>query len=105
MFILKSVESFCKFMKTGNTMSDSESLPSVRKARVTAMQQISQSDQSAHEESGDDIDETSSIGSASTFDNTSRSDTPTNRGRRRGKGRWKFKNCKLAYKCTTFIKV
>ncbi|GBN19066.1 Retrovirus-related Pol polyprotein from transposon TNT 1-94 [Araneus ventricosus] len=50
-------------------------------------------------------DETSSIGSASTFDNASRSDTPTNRGRRKGKGgRWKFKNCKLAYKCTTYIK-
>lgn len=104
MFVWKRVESFCNYMNLPRNMSDSETASSVRKARSLPVHLINQSDQSTHEESGDDVDETSSIGSASTYDNPSRSDTPTNRGRRKGKGRWKFKNCKLAYKCTTYIK-
>lgn len=56
MFIRKVVGSLYKFLTFPNaSMSDSETLPALRKARSAALQLISQSDQSAHEESGDDV--------------------------------------------------
>lgn len=55
-------------------------------------------------------DETSSLESASTADNTSRSDTPT-RGRKKGRGsslatggRWHYKHNKLAFRCVSHVK-
>lgn len=56
MFIRKVVGSIYSFINSsGPNMSDTETVPSVRKARTAALQLINQSDQSAHEESGDDV--------------------------------------------------
>lgn len=56
MFIRKVVGSLYNLINSSVLeMSDTETIPSLRKARSTAAQLISQSDQSAHEESGDDV--------------------------------------------------
>lgn len=56
MFIRKVVNSLYNLINSvDETMSDSEAAPSLRKVRSATVQLISQSDQSAHEESGDDI--------------------------------------------------
>uniref|UniRef100_T1J4Y1 Polycomb protein esc n=1 Tax=Strigamia maritima TaxID=126957 RepID=T1J4Y1_STRMM len=61
------------------------------------------SDQSTHTE--DSGDESSSAGSeAPNSENNSRSETPTCRGRKRGRGRRRYKNCKLAYRCSSYVK-
>lgn len=56
--------------------------------------------------SGDEMEETSSIGSSSTIDTTSRSDTPTQKGGKRKKwGRKKVsKTSKISYKFGCYIK-
>ncbi|XP_075235632.1 embryonic ectoderm development protein escl isoform X2 [Lycorma delicatula] len=58
------------------------------------------------EESGDDVDETSSVGSTTTDNTSSRSETPTQRGGRKGRrGRHKPpKLSKLQYKFTCYVK-
>jgi len=72
-----------------------------------AKQVIVSTEQTANspaDESGEDADETSSLESESTADTNSRSDTPTLRGKKRGRGRWKNKPNKLAYKYSFHIK-
>jgi len=57
------------------------------------------------EYSGDEMEETSSIGSSSTVDTTTRSDTPTLNKNRKGKrGRKKVVTPKINYKFSCFIK-
>ncbi|XP_013381306.1 polycomb protein eed [Lingula anatina] len=85
-------------------MSDSEdnvTVPQTKKTRVSTLQ----TEGSFHTEgSGDDVDETSSW--SSNVDDASRSETPNQPGpgKKAGRGRRKFKNCKLQYKLTNYLK-
>jgi polycomb protein EED len=78
-------------------MSDHEDVLPAKKSRMAT------ANTDSREASGDEEDLVS-VASTNISLDSSRSDTPTQQGRRRGKAKGKYKRCKLQYKCTNYLK-
>ncbi|KAK2186830.1 hypothetical protein NP493_187g00037 [Ridgeia piscesae] len=83
-------------------MSDNEDVVvSGKKSRISVLK----SEDCAHNDiSGDEIDDSLSVTNSSIADESSRSETPTQTGGRRRRGKSKYNKCRLQYKCTNYLK-